>query len=133
MSSLAPPPSAAAPLSLLAAGASDPGRERDENEDAFGLFPKARLYVVADGMGGRAGGGTAARTAVEEVERFFREHHASPRSPWPFPIDKALSLGCNLQRVGMQVANQKIRETASSRPELNRMGATVAALAVGET
>src|SRR4051794_31903515 len=121
MSSLAPPSSAAAPLALQAAGASDPGRERDENEDAFGLFPKSRLYLVADGMGGRAGGATAARTTVDEVERFFREQPASPRSPWPFPIDKALSLGCNLLRVGMQVANQKIRETASTRPEFHRM------------
>jgi PPM family protein phosphatase len=84
-------------------------------------------------MGGRAGGAMAARIAVEEVERFFREQHASPRSPWPFAIDKGLSLGSNLLRVGMQVANQKIRETATRRTDLHRMGATVAALAVGET
>jgi serine/threonine protein phosphatase PrpC len=133
MSSDSLPSSAVSNLALAAAGSSHPGREREENEDAFGLFPRSRLFVVADGMGGRAGGAMAAKIAVEEVERFFREQHASPRSPWPFPIDKALSLGSNLLRVGMQVANQKIRETASSRTEYHRMGATIAALAVGET
>ena len=132
--STAPPASAIASSRVLdIAAGSHPGRERDENEDAFGLFPGSRLFVVADGMGGRAGGAVAARIAVDEVERFFREQHASPRSPWPFPLDRSLSLGSNLLRVGMQVANQKIRDAASSRPEYHRMGATVAALAVGET
>jgi protein phosphatase len=133
MSTAAPSSPPAAPLALQAAGASDPGRQREENEDAFALYPKSRLYLVADGMGGRAGGAMAARTAVEEIEHFFREQHAAPRSPWPFPIDKASSLGCNLLRVGMQVANQTIREVATTKPEFHRMGATVAALAVGET
>jgi protein phosphatase len=133
MSSAPPSSPAVSSLAVLAAGGSDPGREREENEDAFGLFPRSRLFVVADGMGGRAGGAMAAKTAVDEVERFFREQHAAPRSPWPFPIDKGLSLGSNLLRVGMQVANQKIREVAATRPEYHRMGATVGAMAVGET
>lgn len=133
MSTVPPSTPSAPPVVLSVAGGSDPGRHRDENEDALGLFPRSRLFVVADGMGGRAGGAMAARVAVHEVERFFREKHAAPRSPWPFPIDKTLSLGSNLLRVGMQVANQKIREAAATRPDLHRMGATVAALAVGET
>src|SRR5689334_13876670 len=87
------------PVAASFAGGTDPGRERDENEDAFGLFPRSKLAVVADGMGGRAGGGMAARIAVEEVERFFRSQHASPRTPWPFPVDKNLSFGSNLLRV----------------------------------
>ncbi len=118
---------------LASAGLTDAGREREENEDAFGEFPGARLFIVADGMGGRAAGGVAAQVAIAEIERFFREQQAAPRRPWPFPMDRALSFGTNLLAVGFKVANQRIRETAASKPEYHRMGATAAALALGET
>jgi PPM family protein phosphatase len=120
-----------APLRIETAGLSDAGKERSRNEDALGIFE--RLFIVADGMGGRAGGDLAARVTVEEVERFFREQHADPRRPWPFPIDKTTSTGSNLLRVGLKVANRQIRAEASKHPKNNRMGATAAALAVGET
>jgi protein phosphatase len=127
------PPPATSALSVSAAGLSDPGRERPENEDAFGEFPRSRLYVVADGMGGRKAGGVAADLSVREVERFFREQQAAPRTPWPYPMDRALSFGTNLLAVGFKVANRAIREAAATNPEYHRMGATAAALAVGET
>ena len=118
---------------LASAGLTDAGREREENEDAFGEFPGARLFIVADGVGGRAAGGVAAQVAIAEIEQFFREQQAAPRRPWPFPMDRALSFGTNLLAVGFKVANQRIRETAASNPEYHRMGATAAALALGET
>jgi serine/threonine protein phosphatase PrpC len=118
---------------VTAAGLSHPGREREDNEDAFGIFDRSRLYVVADGMGGRAGGAMAARLTVDHVEGFFRQQQANPRNPWPFPMDRALSFGTNLLAVGFKVANRAIRETAASNPEYHRMGATAAALAVGGT
>jgi protein phosphatase len=118
---------------IASAARTDPGRAREENEDAHGEFPRSRLFVVADGMGGRAAGAVAARLVVDELERFFREQQASPRRPWPFPMDRALSFGTNLLAVGFKVANRAIREAAASRPEYHRMGATAAALAIGET
>lgn len=120
-------------LMLEACGLSHPGRQRTENEDAIGVFLKDRLFVVADGMGGRAAGDVAARIAVANLESFFRSQHANPRNPWPFPLDKNQSLGANLLAVGMKVANQQIRAEAAANPSLHRMGATVAALAIGET
>lgn len=128
-----PSPLGAVGPTLASAALTDAGRERQENEDAFGEFPQSRLYIVADGMGGRAAGGVAARLVIDEVERFFREQQASPRRPWPFAMDRSLSFGTNLLAVGFKVANQKIREAAAGNAEYHRMGATAAALAIGET
>lgn len=54
-------------LSFRAAALSDIGRVRRENEDRFLLDEQARLFGVADGVGGLPGGGEAAQLAVEEV------------------------------------------------------------------
>ena len=119
-------------LPLVAAGLSHPGKQRPENEDAFGSFVENRLFIVADGMGGHNAGEVAAAMAIDCVESFFTSYHADPRQVWPYGVDRALSLAANLLRVGIKVANDKIREAASSDRSRARMGATVVAMAVGE-
>jgi protein phosphatase len=54
-------------LSLRAAALTDIGRVRRENEDRFLLEQKARLFGVADGVGGLPGGAEAAQSAIEHV------------------------------------------------------------------
>jgi protein phosphatase len=119
-------------LPLVAAGLSHPGKQRPENEDAFGSFVENRLFIVADGMGGHNAGEVAAAMAIDCVESFFTSYHADPRQVWPYGVDRALSLAANLLRVGIKVGNDKIREAASSDRSRARMGATVVAMAVGE-
>jgi len=118
---------------LTASAVSHRGQVRDVNEDAVGLFIEHGLFIVADGMGGRSKGDVASELAVEELERFFCSKLEKPNAPWPFPIDKNVSMGANLLRVGIKVANSHIRRVADSFDAHPRMGATVAALAVGET
>jgi len=119
-------------LTLVAAGLSHPGRERGENEDAFGSFPDARLFVVADGMGGHNAGEVAAAMAVVGIDRFFRAYHGDPLQPWPYPVDRTLSLAANLLRGGIKVTNDKIRAEADADRSRARMGTTVVAMAIGE-
>jgi PPM family protein phosphatase len=127
-----PAPGPAKTLPLAACGFSHPGRQREENEDSFGSFIDARLFIVADGMGGHNAGEVASVMAVDALETFFRSYHADPRQPWPHAVDPDLSLGANLLRVGVKVANDKIRAAAKQDRAKNRMGTTIVALAVGD-
>jgi len=127
-----PAPGSAKTLPLAACGFSHAGRQREENEDSFGSFVDARLFIVADGMGGHNAGEVASVMAVDALETFFRSYHADPRQPWPHAVDPELSLGANLLRVGIKVANDRIRAAAKQDRAKTRMGTTVVAIAVGD-
>ena len=49
---------------LRAAGDTNPGLQREVNEDRFHIDVPRGLFVVIDGVGGQAAGGKAADTAV---------------------------------------------------------------------
>jgi len=119
-------------LRLEAGAASHAGQVREANEDVYGVFPEERLFVVADGMGGRSAGEVAARLAVDALEAFCRDHRTSAPEAWPFPMDPRFSRQVNLLRVGLKVANQRIREESRKDPAWYRMGATIAALSLDE-
>ncbi|HET9157335.1 MAG TPA: protein phosphatase 2C domain-containing protein, partial [Myxococcaceae bacterium] len=56
-------------MKIVSSGLTDVGKKRDHNEDSFLIDEDLKLFVVADGMGGHAGGGTASRIAVETIDR----------------------------------------------------------------
>jgi len=119
-------------LPLASSAVTHPGRQRKENEDAFGNFVDGRLFVVADGMGGHNAGAVASALAVDAIEGFFRSYHAEPQQVWPHPVDRSLSLAANLLRVGIKVANDNIRAAAAQDRSRARMGTTAVAMAIGE-
>ena len=102
---------------------SDVGRVRDANEDYFGFYEpedeatfadKGRIVIVADGMGGAAGGYTASRIVVEEVRRSYL---ASDEE------DPLAAL-----REAHRSANSAVRRFAAEHPELRGMGSTCTTL-----
>jgi protein phosphatase len=117
---------------LSACGYTHAGRKRSSNEDAIGTFADDRLFVVADGVGGHTAGEVASAMAVEAVETFFRSYHADPHQTWPYPVDRKLSLGANLLKVGIKVANDKVRAAAARDRMRSRMATTIVAMAVGD-
>jgi serine/threonine protein phosphatase PrpC len=94
--------------------ATNPGLVRSNNEDSvFAQFP---VFVVADGMGGTAGGEVASALASEE----FRALAASPH----LTIDE---VSRTIER-----ANRAVVETAESVSGLAGMGTTLVGLALVE-
>lgn len=117
-------------MRLHHAGASDVGRKRPHNEDAFLLLPEEQLYAVADGMGGHASGEVASRIAVEELAEFFRLTGRDEEATWPYKLDPARSYDQNRLLTGVKLANLRIYERARADPRLRGMGTTVVAASV---
>jgi parallel beta-helix repeat protein len=62
----------------MAAGLSDTGRKRDNNEDRFHADPERGIFIVVDGMGGQAAGEKAAETAVTVMRARLERQVGTP-------------------------------------------------------
>ncbi len=105
---------------LAAFGATDRGRSRKNNEDAFHVDTAAGLIIVSDGMGGQQAGEVAARMVVTDLPK----HLAAARAEGGLgqPPAAADALRRSIALVGKAVWGRGERHA-----RLSGMGATVVA------
>ncbi len=107
------------------AGLTDIGRVRKMNQDAFSVTNEHQLWVLADGMGGHAGGEVAAQIAVDTIPEYIRNKvRSNPSDPITAPALEKLLIEA------LEWANTLIREKASHNSEIKGMGTTVVAVAM---
>src|ERR1700675_1090285 len=112
-------------MRLRIAWATDPGLEREENEDAVVVWRNKAgldtLLVVCDGMGGHAAGQTASSIASKTVTRILAEDGQEG------PEIERLKRAC-------KEANTAVFEASRENPDWAGMGSTlvIAAIRAGE-
>lgn len=112
-------------MTVLTIGtATDPGRRKKENEDYCAYYPpeegrqhkKGILLALADGMGGRAGGATASKIAVEVLMREYYQDYFG-------------SIPESLARAFLK-ANQEVIEKGMAEKGLDGMATTLTAVVI---
>jgi len=101
---------------LKYAGASDPGRVRRNNEDAWHIDAERGIFLVVDGIGGQAAGEKAAEIAVDRIRTRLERQTGT--------VDQRV-------REAITMANNEILRAAESNPQWHGM-ACVLTLAVVE-
>lgn len=115
--------------SLTMTGRSDMGRVREQNQDCVHTDAELPLFVLADGVGGMAGGGIASELAVRTIVRGLRQH---TRRPWFRSGRQAARPTLESLNDALLQAHQALLERARSKPGLKGMSCTVVAGSVDE-
>lgn len=91
---------------MIAAAGTDPGRERENNEDRVLCEPERGIYAVIDGVGGESGGEIASQIALDVLRARLSRRTTD--------LDR-------LVREAIALANRQIFERARSDPRLAGM------------
>jgi PPM family protein phosphatase len=107
------------PQQWQSAGRTDIGRLRQSNQDALRLLDADGCWIVADGMGGHAGGDVASRVVVEAIAQVIERGSLGKGD------DTARA--CELADA-IRAGNDAVRRHAAADGRLRGMGTTVSVL-----
>lgn len=99
-------------MKLYFAGMTDTGNVRTVNQDHYYIDPEGRFFIVADGMGGHAGGQEASQIATQTIKDYIISY-------W----DKTYETPA-LLKDAFVAANEAILQDQQSHPERADMGTT---------
>jgi PPM family protein phosphatase len=103
-------------MKSLFTGLTDKGMVRSANQDAYHIDPDGRFFIVADGMGGHAGGEEASRIAIETTHTYLNKH-------WETEPDTK-----NLLAQALIAANDAIVADQEQNAQRADMGTTLVAI-----
>jgi serine/threonine protein phosphatase PrpC len=100
---------------LKCAGSSDPGRVRQNNEDAFYMDADHGIFLVVDGIGGQAAGEKAAEIAVDRIRARLERQTGT--------VEQRV-------REAITVANNEILRSARDNPQWQGMACVLTLVVV---
>jgi len=118
-------------MEIKSHGLTHVGKQRQHNEDAFLVADEAKLYLVADGMGGHAAGEIASRIAVDSISEFIL-HTKEDDGTWPHAYDEQYKRSTNRLMAAVRLANTRVLEAMRKDARLRGMGTTVVACLADE-
>ena len=111
---------------LEARGATDIGLVRSVNQDSLFVDPNKGIFIVADGMGGHAGGEIASSICIETVSEHLtsclEQSNQQEKEHVQGQLEKAINLACS-----------RIYDQALQDPELKGMGTTATVLQINNS
>ena len=106
-------------------GLTDRGLVRTSNQDAFVILNECGVWIVADGMGGRAGGDIASRLTIDGLAAVLPQYLGTCMSR-----STEIHSRTTLLHQVIDMSNEAVRAEASRRPELLGMGTTLVILMI---
>jgi len=112
---------------IIAWPATDVGRVRSHNEDSHLVDPGLGLYLVADGMGGHAGGAHASQLCVDIVDKVVRR---GVDALGAVPPEHRTAAIAEMLSAAASEASARIHDQALADNRLQGMGTTLTGLFV---
>lgn len=115
-------------MRITSCGITDVGLKRGHNEDNFLINEELNLFVVADGMGGHAGGEYASAICVNTVEEIVTTMEIHGENP--AKAEDPIEIARERLTYAIRLAGRRIYEKAQEESEYHGMGTTAVVVLV---